>query len=104
MEILILIFNPITALVISGVFLFEFRKNSCSLKSKNILLVSCVLWAIYAIWEIYVLSWRSPTGDRAIRIDLVLFGPVILSAAIVGIITIFKGRSKFKSRSKDDIS
>lgn len=49
------------------------------------------VWFAYADWETYMTTWRSPTGDMAIRIDLVLLGLVLLSVALIGVITALRG-------------
>lgn len=49
------------------------------------------MWLAYAGWETYMTVWRSSTGDMAIRIDMVLFGPVLLLVALLGVITAIRG-------------
>jgi hypothetical protein len=53
-----------------------------------------LIWAVYAAWEYYMLSWRSPTGDMAIRVDLVFLVPLLLIIATVGSIAFVSGYRK----------
>ncbi len=87
-------FNPIAALIISSIFTVGSFNKRYSKKSRLVLGVSAVVWMLYTLWEMYMLSWRSPSGDMAIRVDLVVFGPIILLVAIVGFFVLFKGRQK----------
>ena len=42
----------------------------------------------FALWDFSAASWRSSTGDAAIRIDLVFLLPIALAAAIGGILNL----------------
>jgi hypothetical protein len=46
-----------------------------------------LVWLAYAGWEAYVTQWRSSSGDMAIRVEMLLLGPVLLVALIVGLAT-----------------
>jgi heme A synthase len=87
-------FNPIAALVISGIFAVGSYSKNYTRRSRLILGISAIIWMLYTLWELYMLSWRSPSGDMAIRVDLVIFGPVILLVAFIGIFSLFLGRKK----------
>ena len=42
----------------------------------------------FALWDFSAASWRSSTGDAAIRIDLVFLLPIALAAAAGGILNL----------------
>jgi zinc transporter ZupT len=42
----------------------------------------------FALWDFSAVSWRSSTGDAAIRIDLVFLLPIALAAAAGGILNL----------------
>ncbi len=42
----------------------------------------------FALWDFSAASWRSSTGEAAIRIDLVFLLPIALAAAIGGILNL----------------
>lgn len=84
-------FNPIAAFLVAIIFTAACFLKFYSGKSRKILTLSAVIWWLYSFFELYMTTWRSPTGDMAIRIDLVLFGPIILFVGIVGLITLLIG-------------
>lgn len=43
----------------------------------------------FALWDFSASSWRSPSGDGAIRIDLVFLLPIALAAVVGGIVSLF---------------
>lgn len=43
----------------------------------------------FALWDFGALSWRSPAGEAALRIDLVFLLPIALAATIGGIVSLF---------------
>jgi hypothetical protein len=88
----IFVFNPIAALIVTGIFTIGSINKNYNKKSRLILGISAVVWMLYTLWEMYMFSWRSPTGDMAIRVDLVIFGPVILLVALIGFLVLFRGR------------
>lgn len=81
----IFIFNPISALIISGVFAIGAFNTK-----KRTLFVSATLWIFYALWESYMLNWRSPTGDMAIRVDMVLVIPIMVFVSIYSFLALNK--------------
>ena len=94
MPLKIFAFNPIAALIVSGIFTVGSLNKNYTSNSRLILGVSAFIWALYTGWEMYMLSWRSPTGNMAIRVDLVILGPVILLVAFFGFLTLFRGRKR----------
>lgn len=84
-------FNPVAALTLSGMFAYGAYRKGRKSKQKKTLIVTAASWALYALWEMYMLNWRSPTGDRAIRVDLVFIMPLLLVSAAAGINALFQG-------------
>ena len=85
------VWNPIAVFLTAGIFLSPCFLRAFGKPSRRVALVVGSLWLCYGFWETYMTHWRSATGDRAIRVDLVLFGPVLLLAALVWLITLWKG-------------
>lgn len=86
------VFNPIAAFVVAIIFTTACFLKLYSGRSKKIILaISATIWWLYSFLELYMTTWRSPTGDMAIRIDLVLFGPIILLFGILGFIVVIIG-------------
>lgn len=42
----------------------------------------------FALWDFSAASWRSPSGEAAIRIDLVFLLPIALAAAVGGVFSL----------------
>lgn len=42
----------------------------------------------FGLWDFSASSWRSPTGDAAIRIDLIFLLPIAVAAAIGGVLNL----------------
>ncbi|HEY0681898.1 MAG TPA: hypothetical protein VGD45_06190 [Steroidobacter sp.] len=49
---------------------------------------SGIFLILFAIADFYTSMWRSPTGDRAIRADLVLLLPLAVLALVVGLVSL----------------
>jgi hypothetical protein len=91
-------FNPVTALVIALFFASGALNKRRASTNRVILAISAAIWAVYAVWEYFMLTWRSPTGDMAIRIDLVFLVPLLLIVAVVGSIAFVNGYRKISQR------
>lgn len=87
-------FNPVTAPIISLFFASGALNKRRTFTNRVTLAVSALIWAVYAAWEYYMLTWRSPTGDMAIRVDLVFLIPLLLIVATVGSIAFVSGYRK----------
>jgi len=85
------VWRPAAAFIVAVAFAVPCFMRVYSVRSRTILGTVSLVWLSYAAWEAYMTAWRSPTGDMAIRIDMILFGPVILFAAIIGVITAIRG-------------
>ena len=83
--------HPGAAIILAVAFAAPCFMRGYSGRSKKILGAVAVVWFAYAGWEAYITSWRSPTGDMAIRVDMLLFGPVLLLATLIGITTAIRG-------------
>lgn len=53
------------------------------------------------LWDFSVSSWRSPSGDAAIRIDLIFLLPIALAAAIGGVLNLLARPSPPDARPDD---
>jgi hypothetical protein len=84
-------FNPVTALIIALFFASGALNKRRTSTNRVTLAVAALIWAVYAVWDYYMLTWRSPTGDMAIRVDLVFWVPLLLIAATVGTIAFVSG-------------
>lgn len=79
----------ILALLIALVFSLPLRGGSSRrLRALGWLLVAS--WISFAAWEQYMGLWRSPTGDAAIRADIVLLWPMMVVLFVVGVIYLFR--------------
>lgn len=83
--------HPAAVFVVATAFAVPCFTRVYSVRSKRILGTASLMWLAYAGWETYMTVWRSSTGDMAIRIDMVLFGPVLLLVALLGVITAIRG-------------
>lgn len=54
--------------------------------------ITIIALILFVVWEIYVKRWEAnlPAGDPAIRVDLVLFIPVLLGLVIGSIVQFMK--------------
>jgi hypothetical protein len=68
-----------------------FRKPRNESRAFSWSLVVC--WLAFAAWEQYMWSWRSPTGDRAIRVDAIFLWPLMGIILIVGLLHFFFTRT-----------
>ena len=84
-------FNPLAALLISVAFGWAALRGGRSAVKRRTLAVAALLWALYAMWELYMITWRSPTGDHAIRVDMLFWVPVLVGASVVGLRAVRKG-------------
>lgn len=91
-------FNPVTALLISLFFASGALNKRRTSTNRVTLTVAALIWAVYAAWEYYMLTWRSPTGDMAIRVDLVFLAPLLLIVATTGSIAFVSGYRKISSQ------
>jgi len=87
-------FRPLPVFCVALFFGIAAVVKAWSRKRRLVLSFVSLIWLFYGIWEIYMRVWRSPAGDMAIRVDLVLFGPVLLVIAGVGLFTLFTGSRK----------
>ncbi len=85
------VWHPAAAFVLAIAFASPCLTRAYSRRSKTILGTVSLAWFVYAVWETYMTNWRSPTGDMAIRVDMVFFGPVLLLLAVLGLITAVRG-------------
>ncbi len=77
-------FRPPAVFAVVVVFIIASFFKWYSLRAKVFLRGTAVIWLSYGGWETYMTSWRSPSGDMAIRVDLVLFGPFLLGVLLLG--------------------
>jgi hypothetical protein len=87
-------FNPVAAFVVAAVFALCSFLRVYARRARIILGIAAAVWGLYGVWESYISSWRSPSGDMAIRVDLVLFGPLLLAVGISGFVIIVSGRKR----------
>ena len=87
----VFVWNSPYAFIVAAAFIVPCFLSVYSKLSKLICAVVSGLWLAYGIWEAYMTAWRSPTGDMAIRVDVLFIGPVVLSAALIGLMTIVLG-------------
>ncbi len=88
-------FHPAAAFAVAGVFWIGFlNRHRYTVRARWVLAITAALWTLYAFWELWISNWRSPTGDMAIRIDLVLLAPALVIALVLGIVQLFFGRAK----------
>ena len=71
-------FNPIAAFIVAIIFTIACFLRFYSQRSKRILTICATFWWVYSFFELDMTNWRSFTGDMAIRVDLVVLGPIIL--------------------------
>ena len=83
--------NPIAGFIVATAFAALCFIPRYTTRSKRIIGTAAFIWFLYGCWETYITGWRSPTGDMAIRVDLVLFSPVLVLTAFLGIITAIRG-------------
>ncbi|HBL17561.1 MAG: hypothetical protein A2X36_10025 [Elusimicrobia bacterium GWA2_69_24] len=88
------VWHPASAFIVAALFAIPCATKAYSPRSRKTLIAVAAIWGAYALWETYMTRWRSHTGDMAIRIDMALFGPVILLAAITGILTALFGHAR----------
>lgn len=60
--------------VLAATGAYSFRR---SVLSRRAFISSAFLWCAYCLWEVYMLVWRSPTGDMAIRTDALFIEPAM---------------------------
>jgi hypothetical protein len=83
--------HPLAVFVLALVFAIPCFLKRYSMRSRWTMGFVSIVWLGYCIWEAYISAWRSPTGDMAIRVDLVFLGPLLLLAAFVGLSVIAFG-------------
>ena len=84
-----LIEYPFLALVPAGVFFFLFLESE-----KPFFLVVAILWLVYLVYE-YAMKFRILcSGDCNIRVDLLLFYPVLLLASVAALVAFAIWKSK----------
>lgn len=77
-------FNPVVALLLAGIFAAGALNRQRPPGRRTTLTIAAALWGLYAPYELYMLTWRSSTGDMAIRVDLVFLIPLLLVVALLG--------------------
>jgi hypothetical protein len=88
-------FHPWAAFVVAGIFWIGFlNRDRYTVRARWVLAITAALWTLYAFWELWVSGWRSPTGDTAIRFDLVLLAPALVIALFLGLVQLLFGRQK----------
>lgn len=86
--------SPISLIAICAAALFGWaivRAPRNQWRAFNWVLVTC--WLAFALWEQIMWSWRSPTGDMAIRVDAILLWPLMGILFIVGLLQLFFTRT-----------
>jgi hypothetical protein len=96
-------FHPATVYLVAALFLILSLLDAYSARSKWILRAVGTAWILYGFWERYMTNWRSPTGDRAIRIDLLLVCPVVILFSVVGLIVAVKNFKNKRERQTDAV-
>lgn len=87
-------FHPVAAFAVAGVFWVGFlSRRIYTRRARWVLAITAAIWTLYAFWELWISSWRSPTGDLAIRVDLVLLAPALVLAFILGAVQLLAGRT-----------
>ena len=85
---------PFLGLGVSIFFAVGTMNKKYKSRAKVLFGLCAVLWLSFNALNYYLLLWRSPSGDTAIRVDLVIFGPIMIIITIIGTILLFKGRIK----------
>jgi hypothetical protein len=80
---------PFLALVPAGVFYFLFLESE-----KRFFLVVTILWFVYLVYE-YAMKFRILcSGECNIRVDLLLFYPVLLLISLAALVAFAVWKSK----------
>jgi hypothetical protein len=79
------VWHPIAALAMAAAFAGPLLLHGYASRPKAVLAVVALVWLAYAGWEAYVTQWRSSTGDMAIRVEMLLLGPALLVAFVIGL-------------------
>lgn len=87
-------FNPIAVALVLVVFLIARFSKKYPAKYNKVLTLASIVWALFLLLETYMFFWRSPSGDMAIRVDLVFLAPIIILAGVIGLVTVIGGRAK----------
>jgi hypothetical protein len=80
--------NSAVAFIISAAFFMLCFRKSFSPLSRIIIGAVTAVWIIFAFWERSMENWRSPSGDMAIRVDIVIIGPIVTIATLAAIFVI----------------
>ncbi len=91
-------FNPLAAFTVAIILSIGYFRRTHSKKNKIILGVCSVIWWLYSCYEVYITNWRSSLGDMAMRVDLVLFGPLVLGLGVIGFIILIV---KYENEEKE---
>lgn len=87
-------FNPIAALLLAGIFAAGAFSRQRPSRKRTTLTIAAALWGVYAPYDLYMRSWRSSTGDVAIRVDLVFLIPILLVVALLAAAALIRGERK----------
>lgn len=85
------VWHPAAALIVSAAFWLLAFTRAYSRDFRMVLGGVGFVWLAYGGWEAYMTAWRSPTGDMAIRVDMLLVGPVLLVITIIGTMAAVRG-------------
>jgi hypothetical protein len=81
------VWHPIAAFAMAAAFAGPLFLPGYARRPKSVLGFVALVWLAYAGWEAYATQWRSSSGDMAIRVEMLLLGPVLLVAFITGLAT-----------------
>ena len=80
--------NPAGIFLVSGIFFVAYvlLRNMRGVGRVQPLLWAALAWAIWAVWEFFVLR-STPEAD--IRVDLLLIIPVVIGLSIAAVVLLF---------------
>jgi hypothetical protein len=69
------------------------------MKNKNLWITLGIIWILFIVWEIYTEIWVANQTGPVIRIDLILFIPILAVASGVILFKIFRNNRNKKAGS-----
>jgi len=69
------------------------------MKNKNLWIALGIIWVLFIVWEIYTEIWAASQTGPVIRVDLILFIPILAVASGVILFKIFRNNRNKKAGS-----